>query len=55
MIIEIGNKIKYKRNGKIKVLKVSEIGNSYGGQKIFYNYNGGFCLEKEVIKKCKIK
>jgi len=51
----VGDKIKYLRNKKVKVLKVSEIGNSYGSDKIFYRQDGGFCMGKEVIKKCKNK
>jgi hypothetical protein len=46
-------KIKYKRNGKIKVLKIYEIGKSYGGDSILYRMYGGFCLGKEVLKICK--
>ncbi len=53
--IFVGDKIKYLRNKKIKVLKVYEIGSSYGRDKIFYMENGGFCMGKEVIKKCKNK
>ena len=53
--IVIGDKIKYFRNKKTRVLKVFEIGNSYGRDKIFYNRDGGFCMGKEVIKKCKNK
>jgi hypothetical protein len=53
--IFIGDKIKYLRNKKVKVLKVSEIGRSYGSDKIFYKHDGGFCIGKEVIKKCRNK
>lgn len=53
--VKIGTKLKYSRNGKIKIIKVYEIGKSYGSKKIFYNFNGGFCMENEVIKICKIK
>lgn len=55
MNIQVGDKIKYKRNNRIHVLKVSEIGNTYGNKKIFYRLDGGFCMENEVMKKCKSK
>lgn len=55
MNIQVGDKVKYKRNNRVHVLKVSEISNSYGNKKIFYQPNGGFCMENEVIKKCKSK
>lgn len=47
--IKTGHNIKYIRNKKEYILKVFEIGNSYGLDKIFYNENGGFCMGKEVI------
>ena len=53
--IFVNDKIKYIRNKKAKVLKISEIGKSYRRDKIFYTQNGSFCMGKEVIKKCKNK
>lgn len=53
--LNIGDKVKYIRNKKIKILKVCEISKSYGNDFILYNYNGGFCMGKEVIKICKNK
>lgn len=47
--IKIGDNIEYIRNNEKHTLKVFEIGNSYGLDKIFYNKNGGFCMGKEII------